>query len=85
MVFIRIGVVILTPEKKPTPSAMIANIAKKRPKDPFISRKMVLFKDFLRVRVFIFFQIIVSITIQYLLYLRGPDSDIPSQCGRFLP
>ena len=36
------GVVIRTPEKKPTPNAIIANIAKKRPKDCFISLNVVL-------------------------------------------
>ena len=40
-VFTIAGVVILTPVKKPTPRAIIAIIAKKRPNVPFISRRVV--------------------------------------------
>ena len=54
------GVVILTPEKKPVPIAMIASTAKKRPKELFISRSVI----FRRIFGFLFarFLFIISYT-----------------------
>ena len=43
MFLIMAGVVILTPEKNPTPSAIMASMAKYRPKLPFISRSEAVF------------------------------------------